>query len=116
MPAELPVSGEAHAQEERKIRREMKSTVKDSQFQTILAAITMGKTECSRRFDTIDGKMGQLCSRQDKQEKDIEYLNKEFGSIKVGLKNCSSSSGNSRSTSSTIRHSRLEKHKIGKGW
>ena len=66
-----PVSEEAPVQEEKKFRREMESTVKDPQLQTILAAITSGQTESSRRFDAIDGKMGQLCLRQDKQEKDI---------------------------------------------
>ena len=71
-----PVWAREPVQEEKKSRREMESTVKDPQLQTILAAITTGQTESSRRFDEIDGKMGQLCPRQDKQEKDIEHLKK----------------------------------------
>ena len=113
MPEELPVSGETPTQEEKKIRREIKS-VKDSQFQTILAAITMGQTELSQRCDTIDGKMGQLSSRQAKQKKDIENLKREFMSIKEGQENGSSSSGFLKSTSFTIRHSLFEKYKKNK--
>ena len=55
--------------------------------------------------------MGQLCPRQDKQEKDIEYLKKELSQIKAGLCSGSSSWGISRSTSSTIRHSLFEDHR-----
>ena len=79
-------------------------------MQTILAAITTGQTESSRRFDDMDGNMGQLCLRQDKQEKDIEHLKKEISLIKAG-QGSGSSSGISRSTSSTIRYSLSEEHR-----
>ena len=54
--------------------------------------------------------MGQLCSRQDKQEKDIEYFKNELSLIKAG-QGSGSSSGISRSTSSTIRHSLFEDYR-----
>ena len=105
-----PSSSEAPVQEEKKFRKEMEPTVKDPQLQTILAAITAGQTESSKTSDAIDGKMGQLCSRQDKQEKDIEYLKSELSLIKAG-QGSGSSSGISRSSSSTIRHSLFEDYR-----
>ena len=110
--AETPTSQEAPVQEEKKPRKNtMEATVQDPQLQTILAAITAGRTESSRRFDAIDGKIGQLCIRQDKQEKDIEFLKNEVAMIKAdrgsGI-SAASSPFTSRGPSSTMRHNLFE--------
>ena len=75
-------------QEEKRALRESLTMIQDPQLSAILAAITDGQKESTRRFDSIDNRFGKLTQRQEEQRKDLEFLKKEVATIKaydVGL-------------------------------